>query len=461
MPLPPAPPLEPGLPATVGRYEVRGLVGEGSMGRVLLAHDPVLDRDVAVKHLRSDLKIPRDVRAGLLTRMRHEARAAARVAHPNLVVLHDMGEDDAVGLYLVFEYVEGLTLKQRIAEGRLPPAEVARLARELGSGLSVAHDAGILHRDVKPENVILARYGGKIADFGIARIPDSTLTHQGGLMGTPAYSAPETFRAGKFSPASDQFSLATTLYEALSGERAFPGDDAVSVAARIAHESADAFAATIGLPAAVDVVFARALARKPEERFASCTALGDALAEAIAVETAVARGPSAPAHPTRPSLSSLSSLERADAPRAAEPTRIADEARHRSDPADVPAERKTGQVLLGALVVVVTTTLLVRAALRSAERTPDEDPPPAPAPIHAVSAAAPKPRITPPRPVAPRPPPSAAPATSAEPATSAAPDAGAPAPPVASASAAPSSPAGSASAAAPSVGSAKTAAPPP
>lgn len=449
MPLPPAPPLEPELPATIGRYEVRGLVGEGSMGRVLLAHDPVLDRDVAVKHLRSDLKIPRDVRAGLLTRMRHEARAAARVAHPNLVVLHDMGEDDAVGLYLVFEYVEGLTLKQRIAEGRLPPAEVARLARELGSGLSVAHDAGILHRDVKPENVILAKYGGKIADFGIARIPDSTLTHQGGLMGTPAYSAPETFRAGKFSPASDQFSLATTLYEALSGQRAFPGDDAVSVAARIAHESADAFAATIGLPAAVDVVFARALARKPEERFASCTALGDALADAITVKIAVGRVPATTAHPAHPALSSLE--------RAVVSTRIADETGHLRDPSDVPAERKTGQVLLGALVVVVTTTLLVRAALRSAEVPPAEDPTPTPTPIHSASAAAPKPRITPPRLVVPRPMPSAAPATSADPA----PDAGAPAPPVASASAAASSPAAEASAAAPSVGSAKIAAPPP
>jgi len=409
------------------------------MGRVLLAHDPVLDRDVAVKHLRNDLKIPRDVRAGLLTRMRHEARAAARVAHPNLVVLHDMGEDDEIGLYLVFEYVEGLTLKQRIAEGRLPPAEVARLARELGSGLSVAHDAGILHRDVKPENVILAKYGGKLADFGIARIPDSTLTHQGGLMGTPAYSAPETFRAGKFSQASDQFSLATTLYEALSGQRAFPGDDAVSVAALIAHGSADAFAADLGLPAAVDVVFARALARKPEERFASCTALGDALADAIAGDV--------PATTAIPATTSLD--------RAAAPAKIADEGRPRSIPADALRERKTGQVLLGALVVVVTATLLTRAALRSAEVTPVDDPSPAPTPIHTTSASAPKPRITPPRLVVPRPTPSAAPATSAEPAT----DAGAPA--AASASAAASSPKASASAAATSVGSAKIAAPPP
>ncbi len=259
-----APPSDPPLPATVGRYEVVRLLGEGAMGRVLLAHDPVLDRNVAVKHLRGDLKIPREVRRGLLDRMEHEARASARVAHPNLVVLHDMGEDPGVGLYLVFEYVEGPTLKQRsLGRPPAPRAGEARLARELGAALTTAHAAGILHRDVKPENVMLAKTGGKIADFGIARIPDSTLTHQGGLMGTPAYSAPETFRGGKFSPASDQFSLAASLYEALAGRRAFPGDDAVTVAARIASETPEPFAAAAGLPPAVDGVLARALDRPP------------------------------------------------------------------------------------------------------------------------------------------------------------------------------------------------------
>src|SRR5262245_15354825 len=155
---PPAP-----LPESIGRYHVVRLLGEGAMGRVLLAHDPVLDRDVAVKHLRADLSIPDEVRRGLITRMRHEARAAARVMHPHLVTLHDMGEDERVGLYLVFEYVEGPTLKQRVAEGRLPPADAARIAQELGGALTTAHEAGILHRDIKPENVILSRKGAKVA----------------------------------------------------------------------------------------------------------------------------------------------------------------------------------------------------------------------------------------------------------------------------------------------------------
>jgi serine/threonine-protein kinase len=402
---------DPILPATVGRYEVVRLLGEGSMGRVLLAHDPVLDRDVAIKHLRRDLEIPRDARQGLLARMRHEARAAARVAHPNLVVLHDMGEDPSVGLYLVFEYVRGPTLKQRLGEpgnlARLTPAEASRLARELGAALHVAHEAGVLHRDVKPENVMLDKTGGKLADFGIARIPDSTLTHQGGLMGTPAYSAPETFRSTRssgvppsgeaaksalpagHSPLSDQFSLAATLYEAISGERAFPGDDAVSVAARIANDPPPAFAAALGLSTSVDAVLSRALSRRPEDRFSDCDAFGDALARSLAAP---------------PSL--------LDAQGTAPATAV-----------ESPPERRTSQVLLGGALVLVTALLVGRTAMRSAESSPaspqiDDAPAPAATSAPVVPRAHPLPH--PPRSPKPRPEASAvAPSSSAAPAGSA------------------------------------------
>ncbi len=143
-----------GLPRQIGRYQVSRELGKGAMGRVLLCHDPVLDRDVAVKHLRSDLPLPPEQRAPLIERMRQEARASARVSHPNLVALHDMGEDARTGLFLVFEYVEGQTLKHRLNDGRLPPEQAARLARELGSALHFAHEAGVVHRDIKPENVM-------------------------------------------------------------------------------------------------------------------------------------------------------------------------------------------------------------------------------------------------------------------------------------------------------------------
>ena len=356
------------LPATIGRYEVVRVLGQGAMGRVLLAHDPVLDRDVAVKFVRDDLKIPADAREGLVVRMRHEARAAARVSHPNLVTLHDMGQDPRVGLYLVFEYVEGPTLKQRLFEGPLEPHQAARLATELGAALTFAHQAGVLHRDIKPENVILSATGGKIADFGIARIPDSTLTHAGGLLGTPAYSAPETFRAGKFSPQSDQFSLAASLYEAVSGDRAFPGEDAVAVASLIRNDPPEPCAAARGFTGLVDEVLSRGMAKNAAARFPSCEAFGLALAGALRKSTRAERSAAA--------SDATATLPLSQPPRP---------------------ERKRSQVILGGVVIVVTAALLMRTALRSPEAATEAAPP---RPVPAMSAGPPAPvKLRPPPPL--------------------------------------------------------------
>jgi eukaryotic-like serine/threonine-protein kinase len=272
---------ENALPAQIGRYKIERLLGRGAMGRVLLAHDPVLDRSVAIKLLRDDLNIPPEQHDTLLHRMRQEARASARVSHPNIVALHDMGEDPELGLCLVFEYAEGLTLKERLLKGRLGPEAAAKLAREVGDALTTAHCAGVLHRDIKPENIILTPTGAKVADFGIARVPDSTLTRDGGLLGTPAYSAPECIASGKFSPLSDQFSLAATLYEAVSGQRAFPGEDAIAVAKRITTDDPPGVAAYAGLDSHVDAVLARGLSKIPSARFEDARAFGKALAEAL------------------------------------------------------------------------------------------------------------------------------------------------------------------------------------
>src|SRR3954462_284095 len=274
-------PTDPGLPTQIGRYRVERLLGRGAMGRVLLAHDPVLDRSVAIKLLRDDLNIPPEQHDALLHRMRQEARASARVSHPNIVALHDMGEDPSLGLCLVFEYAEGLTLKERLQRGPLGPEAAAKLAREVGDALTTAHTAGVLHRDIKPENIILTPTGAKVADFGIARVPDSTLTRDGGLLGTPAYSAPECIETGRFSPLSDQFSLAATLYEAVSGQRAFPGEDAIAVATRITNEEPPGIAELSGLDPHVDDVLARGLSKTPSARFEDARAFGAALAEAL------------------------------------------------------------------------------------------------------------------------------------------------------------------------------------
>ena len=276
------------LPSQVGRYQVLRELGRGAMGQVLLAHDPVLDRAVAVKHLRDDLSLTGEQFTALTKRMEQEARAAARVAHPNLIALHDMGRDPIVGLFLVFEYIEGETLEDRLRHGPLPADEAARLSRELGSALSEAHAAQILHRDIKPENVMLARAGSKLADFGIARLPDSSLTHPGGLLGTPAYSAPEALDAGRFSPASDQFSMACTLYEAISAQRAFPGDDAIEVAGLVQGTDPAPLARALRLDPSVDGVLARALSKQPTDRYTSCAEFGDALAQALSIRSRAA-----------------------------------------------------------------------------------------------------------------------------------------------------------------------------
>jgi serine/threonine-protein kinase len=264
-------------PKTIGRYEVSRLLGEGGMGRVFLAKDPVLGRDVAIKVLRDqELAAP----------IRTEARAAATVRHPNLLTLHDMGEEPGVGLFLVFEYVPGPTLRERISEGALPPLEVARIAMELGAALTTAHEAGIIHRDVKPENVICAATGAVLTDFGIARLPDTKPT----TPGTIAYAAPETLGASPdFTPRSDQFSLAATLYEALTGKRAFEGEDIGAVAERITNDEPPPLSGDDTdyqrklMLTRSEGVLRRAFQKEPSLRYPSCRAFGDALGSAIDV----------------------------------------------------------------------------------------------------------------------------------------------------------------------------------
>ncbi|MFO0738999.1 MAG: serine/threonine-protein kinase [Labilithrix sp.] len=279
-------------PRKIGRYEVERMLGQGGMGRVWLARDTVLGRLVAIKVLRSDLSLPPRVRDELLERMEHEARAAAAVSHPNIVTLHDMGEDPKLGLYLVFEYVtdgsndlaEKRSLRERLAKGALSFAEVAKLARELGSALTFAHEAGIVHRDVKPENVLFSRTGFKIADFGIARIPESTITRANTVLGTPAYTAPEALADGTFAPASDQFALAATLYEAATARRAFSGDDAITTAGKVSSEPPPPLPTVLGadtVVSALDAALQRGLAKNPAERFASCAELGEEVARVL------------------------------------------------------------------------------------------------------------------------------------------------------------------------------------
>ncbi|MCH2109063.1 MAG: serine/threonine protein kinase [Polyangiaceae bacterium] len=261
----------------LGRYHLIQKLGQGALGQVWEAKDEVLGRAVALKALRQDLKIDASEYRTIEARMDHEAKAAALLSHPGIIRLFDLGKDESYGLILVFELVEGPTLEEALRQGRLTIDGVARIADTIGDALGNAHEKGILHRDIKPANLMLTEELPKVADFGVAHLPESTLTRSGARVGTPAYSSPEVIVSGAHSPASDQFSLAATLYEALSGKRAFPGRDATEVAQAIQRLHYQPLAATLSLPSGVDTVLKRALSRNPEDRYPSARDFGGEL----------------------------------------------------------------------------------------------------------------------------------------------------------------------------------------
>jgi serine/threonine-protein kinase len=272
------------LPRQIGRYRIDGLLGSGSMGNVYLGHDADLDRPVAVKTLR-DLALDAEMREVFLSRFQNEAKAAARLQHPNIVQIFDVGDDPNVGPYLVFEYVHGHTLKQALKKrGPLSRDELLDLAQQVADALATAHIAGVIHRDLKPENLLITNNGQvKLADFGIARVPNADLTREGQFLGTPCYAAPETLREGEYSEQSDLFSFGAVIYEAACGERAFPGNEAIAVAHQVMDvdpvppSEANRAAA---IPSALDAAILRALRKSPAQRYASARTFSSALREA-------------------------------------------------------------------------------------------------------------------------------------------------------------------------------------
>ncbi len=259
-----------------GRYEVGPVIGRGGMGEVRRACDLRLGRDVAIKFLRRDLAAQPEVRS----RFEHEARAAAGLSHPAVVTVYDSGEVDGTP-YLVMECLPGDTLADRLARGPLDPDLLTGLADDLLSALDAAHEVGVVHRDVKPANVLFAADGrAKLADFGIAKSTESldhTVTGQ--VIGTPTYLAPERLAGGPASPASDLYSVGVVLYEALTGEKPFHGNTPMEVAHAIATGAATPVAercpdADPRLTAAID----RAMAPDPSDRFTSAAGMRAAVA---------------------------------------------------------------------------------------------------------------------------------------------------------------------------------------
>jgi eukaryotic-like serine/threonine-protein kinase len=258
------------------RYVIHHTLGEGGMARVYLATDRVLDRRVALKVLAE--RYAGDDR--FVARFRREAHAAAGLNHPNIVRVFDTGDDGAAH-YIVMEYVDGETVADiLLRDGPAEPDRAARIARRVATALQAAHDQGLVHRDVKPGNVMVDRDGRiMVMDFGIARAAaDDTLTQAGTVLGTAAYLSPEQARGDPVDARSDVYSLGCVLYEMLCGRPPFTGASAVSIAYRHVNDVPDPPSAhRRGIPAAFDAVTMRALAKDPDDRYRTAEEMGEAL----------------------------------------------------------------------------------------------------------------------------------------------------------------------------------------
>ena len=267
--------------ARIGRYEIEAELGRGAMGVVYLARDPQLHRRVAIKTFSNPDGLSRGQQKEFRERFIREARAAARLAHPGVVTVYDVGEDGGVPFFTM-EYVPGSTLEQLVRSGPIEAGLACSIADRVVQALCVAHQAGIVHRDVKPAN-ILVRAGDeavKVADFGVARLAASDLTRSGAWIGSPAYMSPEQIRGHEVDGRSDLFSLAVILYEMLCGERPFEGEDVSQLAYSIVHLTPVPISKRVkGLSSGLDRFFDRALAKNPADRFPDGAAFRDALRE--------------------------------------------------------------------------------------------------------------------------------------------------------------------------------------
>lgn len=288
---------------TLGKYRILKRLGKGAMGEVHLAEDPVLDRRVAIKTIHRDSAFGEEA----LARFTREAKATAGLAHPNIVTVYDFGQDGEE-VYLAMEFVEGDTLEALIADPQVPRSDLLEVLAQASEGLAYAHARGIVHRDVKPANILVARREGrlqaKLVDFGVAQVAQSSLTQQGIWMGTLNYLAPEYLDTGKASPSVDLFAIGVIFYEVLSGGRKpFIGETTTTVLNAILRHAPSPLRPEelTQVPPAVAPLVKRILAKAPEDRFPDGLALAEAIRSALAStepappEAASAQAPPRPA----------------------------------------------------------------------------------------------------------------------------------------------------------------------
>jgi serine/threonine-protein kinase len=262
-------------PLVLGPYVVRELLGEGAMGRVYRATDSRSGREVAVKQIKARFSRDRAV----MTRFLREAETVSRLSHPGLVAILATGDD-----YIAMELVRGESLQARLERrSPLPPPQALRILEDVAQALDYIHARGVVHRDIKPPNLLLLPGGGvKLTDFGIAHLSWAPMTRSGEVLGTPAYMAPEQIARGDVSPATDVYALGLVAFEMLTGTRPFRGRSYAELLMRVIETpAASAHALDSSLPAEVDEVMAGVLAKDPDERFTSAAAFVAALRSAL------------------------------------------------------------------------------------------------------------------------------------------------------------------------------------
>lgn len=270
----------------LGRYLLQEILGEGAMGMVYRAHDPLLERDVAIKTIR--LEITRAERDDFEQRFLREAKSAGKLSHPGIVTVYDAGEVSNIA-YIAMEYLQGQDLRELIRnEQRLAPDQIADIAAQIADALEYAHQHGVIHRDVKPGNIMVLPDGKvKLMDFGIARMQTSGMTQTGMMLGTPKYMSPELIVGAETDGRTDIYSLGVVLYQMLTGSAPFESNTISTTLYRIMHDPAP-HPSTLGIRVSpgFEHILNRALAKKPEKRYAHAAEMATDLRHIKALDQA-------------------------------------------------------------------------------------------------------------------------------------------------------------------------------
>ena len=282
----------------IGRYEVVSVLGQGAMGTVYKAVDPLIERPVAIKTI--NLKLSREERVEFEARFYREAKSAGRLNHAGIVTIYDVGENDEIA-YIAMEFLEGESLREVLDSGVVLPIElIGKIAVRVAGALHFAHENQVVHRDIKPANImIMPSHDIKIMDFGIAQIPTGSRTQLGTVLGSPKYMAPEQVTGQPTDRRTDIFALGVVLYEMLTGMAPFNGDNLSAIMYRILNEAPVPPSTTNArVPPVLDLIVAKALAKRPEDRYQTALEFARDLGKLEAVFAREARRPDAATAPT-------------------------------------------------------------------------------------------------------------------------------------------------------------------